>query len=800
MTGEWVLSRPPKLLERHRELAEIDACIAAAAAGQGAFLVLEGRAGMGKSALLAEVQRRAAAVGLATYSAVGSELEGGFAFGVVRQLFEPAIRNLRKADRARVFEGAAALAAVALGAAGETAASDPFAALHGLYWLAANLAARRPLLLSVDDAHWADAASLRWLAYLLNRLDGLPVLVATAMRPRQGSRDGEVLASITAQPPVRILSVGPLGEGSVATLVRATLGADPDPIFTAGCLRATAGNALGLTELLRELQAKGVEPTSISAADLEVRAPDAIARRVQRDLGLLGEDAKRLARAMAVIGDGTEFRLTARLAELEGDRAADAADDLLVADILASERPPRFAHPLLRAAVYDHLPAGLRQRLHRRASELLRSEGADPEAVAAHLLRCNAGRSAETIERLTAAAPLALRRGAPEAAVSYLRRAVVEDAGAPQRTVVLAELGRAEVASGDPAAIDHLRAALSGTTDRQSRAAILCDLAAAVMLQGNEGASRDLIRRALDEVRDCDEEAATRLQCFVMGFSSGDPRVESSADPRFSQPDIHYPSLWRLARSGGTNAELARATLAFLLSWCDGNREEALSCIGSGFGWNSLFNGRDLSFQGVVWSMCALLGIDDPRRAAGWCATVIRGATAEGYPLGVMTGLALKSLAELHLGQLAEAEADATAAMEISQYFPFYTPTASSVLAVILFERGRQHAGYKAIEEVSLAGSPGGGVEAAVRVVRGRLRHLRGWRERAVDDLREAGRLCELHRLRNQILYPWRASLALALAEDSIDEARSWRRRTSPTPAVPAPGGRSEPPFAHVLG
>ena len=95
---------------------------------------------------------------------------------------------------------------------------------------------------------------------------------------------------------------------------------------------------------------------------------------------------------------------------------------------------------------------GAAQGMHRRAAEILRSEGADPEAVAAHLLRCDAGSSAETIECLRAAAPLALRRGAPEAAVSYLRRALAEDAGAAQRTAVLAELGRAEVAAGDPMA------------------------------------------------------------------------------------------------------------------------------------------------------------------------------------------------------------------------------------------------------------------------------------------------------------------------------------------------------------
>ncbi|MBO0731089.1 MAG: AAA family ATPase, partial [Acidimicrobiaceae bacterium] len=400
MSSERVPSGSQALLDRDQELAEIDTLIDAAATEQGAFVVLEGRSGMGKSALLAEVRKRAAASGFTTCSALGSELEGEFAFGVIRQLFEPAIGALNKGERARVFEGAAALAEPVLGIGGEPMARDQFAALHGLYWLAANLSARTPVLLAVDDSHWADVASLRWLAYLLNRLEGLPIMAAVAARPVRSGPQGAVLAAILAHPAVRILPLRPLGEGSVAALVRITLDAEPHPVFTAACLQATAGNPLGVSELLRELRADGVAPSRAAAGGLDLRPPEAINRRVLRDLSRLGNEAGRLARALAVMGDGTRLPLVARLADLEVDRAAEVTDDLQSADLLTPERPPRFAHPLLRAAVYDHLPAGARQKLHRRAGQILGSEGAEPEAVAAHLLRCEADRSAETIECL----------------------------------------------------------------------------------------------------------------------------------------------------------------------------------------------------------------------------------------------------------------------------------------------------------------------------------------------------------------------------------------------------------------
>jgi DNA-binding CsgD family transcriptional regulator len=237
--------------------------------------------------------------------------------------------------------------------------------------------------------------------------------------------------------------------------------------------------------------------------------------------------------------------------------------------------------------------------------------------------------------------------------------------------------------------------------------------------------------------------------------------------------DIHYPRLRELARSGASCAELARATLAYLLSVHDGNREEALSWVGVGFSWNRLINGRDLDAVVMYRSMLALLGIDDSHRAAGWCESVIREATAGGYPVSLMQALHCKSRAELQSGQLAEAEADATAALGMSQhYFPFWSPRVSAILAAILFERGQQQTAYKVIEGVDLSGILGAGIEAATRQIRGRLRCARGWRERGVGDLRAAGRLCEFHGLQNPLIDPWQASLAAALAEHSPEEAR----------------------------
>ncbi|MDN5934405.1 MAG: AAA family ATPase, partial [Pseudonocardia sp.] len=134
------------LLEREDEIAALDAAVRSAAAGEARVLLLEGPAGIGKTRLLAEARRRAAAAGVRPLAARCGALEQAFPFGVVRQLFEPAL--VERAARERALAGAAVAAREVFDIVTEPdrEARDPsFAALHGLYWLTLNLAADGPL-------------------------------------------------------------------------------------------------------------------------------------------------------------------------------------------------------------------------------------------------------------------------------------------------------------------------------------------------------------------------------------------------------------------------------------------------------------------------------------------------------------------------------------------------------------------------------------------------------------------------------------------------------------------------------
>src|SRR5215468_10678189 len=150
------------LLERSAELKRIESALAEARAGRGRFLVIEGPAGIGKTALLAEARAAASQDGMRVLRARGTELERDFAFGVARQLFEPPLAEASQRERVDLLQGAAGVAAGLIGLPGAPPRDEPppsgidpsFAILHGLYWLCANLTAARPLCLVVDDAQW----------------------------------------------------------------------------------------------------------------------------------------------------------------------------------------------------------------------------------------------------------------------------------------------------------------------------------------------------------------------------------------------------------------------------------------------------------------------------------------------------------------------------------------------------------------------------------------------------------------------------------------------------------------------
>jgi DNA-binding CsgD family transcriptional regulator len=512
----------PELLDRDRELQAVDGLVAEAAEGEARLVLIEGAAGIGKTRLLSEARRRAEAAGMRALTARGSELEREFAFGVVRQLFEPVLG--RNGERELLLAGAAESAEAVFSApVGEDAGDTSFAALHGLYWLAVNLTAEAPLALVVDDLHWCDRASLRFLAYFSRRLEGLPVLAAASLRPAEPGVDPALMAELANDPAATTLRPGPLGEAAVAELVRERLGEGADDAFVAACAQASGGNPLILGELLRALESEGVAPDGAQVDVVRRLGPRAASRSVLLRLARLPQDAVAVARAAALLGDGTDLSAVASLAELDEERAGEATRDLARAEILRPEPPLGFVHPLIREAVLRDLGPGERELGHARAARMLAEREAPPEQVAAHILAMPRRGDAWAVKTLRLAARTALRSGGADSAVSYLRRALEEPPDAEHRRWVELDLGLAESLTSGPEAAGHLRAAYDGTDDPTQRGWIAMVLGQVLLFTGSGPEAGALVAEARAALPEGETDLALRLQALLISVDNFGP-------------------------------------------------------------------------------------------------------------------------------------------------------------------------------------------------------------------------------------------------------------------------------------
>ena len=194
----------------------------------------------------------------------GRELESGFSFGVVRQLFEPLLAGASAVEREALLAGAARRALIALedfrsqaGAVPLEAESEPpFAVMHGLYWLAVNASAAGPLLVAVDDLHWADQASLRFVLYLAERLAGLPVALALSWRVAETGDDADRLARLELAAVGGAVSLTALSQNGVRALLTREFGTAPAEQFATASHAVTGGNAFLLRELIRHARGR----------------------------------------------------------------------------------------------------------------------------------------------------------------------------------------------------------------------------------------------------------------------------------------------------------------------------------------------------------------------------------------------------------------------------------------------------------------------------------------------------------------------------------------------------------------
>jgi DNA-binding CsgD family transcriptional regulator len=755
------------LLERGKELARLDAVLGRVRRGRGRVMLVEGPAGIGKTRLLEETCERAHAGGTEVLCARGGEFERDYGLGVVRQLFERTL-TCASADRRRELLSGAAMLAEPVSARSPSAAGDtPETVLHGLYWLAANLADRAPLLLAIDDAHWVDGPSLRFLLYLARRIEATPVAVVTTIRTGQAGSEPELLRALRLEVRTPVLQPSALSLQAAGTLARAHLGRDISEGFARACHDATRGNPFLLIELLHQLRSSGDDRDPQTVVRLASnRAAASILQRIER----AGEGAAALARAISVLGEHGDLDVAAGIAGIRRFAADAVADALVDADVLEPQTraPPRFVHPLVRSAVYEAMSGSQRARLHARAASLLAGLRGGVEAAAVHLLRTEPAADEAAVELLRRAARTAIARGAPETAVEFLRRAEREPPADRLRPALLHELGTAAWRAGQADGVEALREAFRLSAAQPARARVGLDLANAIGVSSSTSSEAiAVLERALDGLGD--DELRAMIDARLAMIAGCLPAVRARLDARMRR--IHAATIPQ------TDTGLALlATLAADLALTGATTVEAVRLAERALDDGRLMR-RDIATEfdfamAAVWVLVHAGHLLMAKRHLDDAMTFVRG---RGSAFAGARIACVRALVSWLLGDLQAAESDAESALGVQAAWGIPHTISTAVIAAVRTERGDLQGAREVLATLDsdpaiLEVTP----SQVVREVRAALALAEGRPQEALAELSTYARWEQQAGLgRGVVPFAWRTPAALAhLQLGRVDDAR----------------------------
>src|SRR5690242_1299703 len=555
------------LIERDAELDVLHDAVNGLTQGTGRVVVIDGSAGLGKSALIDYAATIATRAGCTIRRAAPSSQERQFAFGVVRTLLETPLADAPEPERADLLDGAAAAAGALLldGVMPLDADATPIA--HSVFRLCSRLAQRRPVALLVDDAQWSDRQSLEVLSYLARRIDDLPVLIVVAVRSGDPRAATDQLSLLGGARSAFVLHPQPLSPRGAATLIRRHA-PDTSMAVCLDCHRSVEGNPWLLSELGRQVAEHGPCAVSDCTQDGAPVSADTV-DTVRRLLSELTPRDRAVAAAQSVIGDDAPAHTVAAVAGMEIEDLVTARESLTAAGIFGAEGE-RFAHPLVASAIKLGIVPAERERLHREAASALASLGAPALQVAAHMLHCRPHRDGRASALLQSAAEQAGQEGNPKGAAAYLERALSERAPGDARSPLLARLATVSFHAGVTNSRRRLRDALSEARDLAGRIDVLTRLAALGVARGDDAGVSDLLARlALEtepDARPAIEAATLDALLTIPGRHDERARLAASielndtTDPLIRRVVLAHRAL--LAAELGTPGADAAAALA----------------------------------------------------------------------------------------------------------------------------------------------------------------------------------------------------------------------------------------------
>ena len=380
---------------RSAEIDSLDRVLDELDQGASAAIELVGEPGIGKTRLLAELSARADDRGHLVLSGSASELERDLPFSVFVDALDEYLRGLQRSlfdaldddvrtELAHVFPSLTALAtehAVAL-------QHERYRSHRAVRELLEQLASAQPLVLLLDDLHWADSASVELVGALLRRPPAAPVVLVLAVRPRHvADRLSTALERAERGEALTRIELGALSPEEAREL----LGAAAEHADVSVLYEESGGNPFYLEQLARSLERAGDSAAVRDESSLAgIEVPSTVAAALTGELALLSDSARLTLEGAAVAGDPFEPELAAAAARLPEISVMEAIDELLQLDLLRPTDVPRrfrFRHPLVRRAVYEATAGGWRLGAHERCAEALEARGATASARAHHVER-----------------------------------------------------------------------------------------------------------------------------------------------------------------------------------------------------------------------------------------------------------------------------------------------------------------------------------------------------------------------------------------------------------------------------
>ena len=568
------------LVGRRRELEAFERTLDEVEAGAVRVLAVSGEAGIGKTRLLDALAGQADARGWLVFHGRGSQFESELPFGILLDACDDYLASLDAPALDRVAgEGIAELSTIfpSLRDAGSPpaalAADERHLAYRRVRDLLDGFAARQPVLLALDDVHWADDSSVELLAFLLRRPPPRRVAIALAHRRGQAAqRLSAAVERVAREGRVDLMELEVLSLDEAGGLLESVPDDQRERVYV-----QAGGNPFYIEQLARAATGHHVHGAGHGVALAGV--PAAVAASLAEELDALPGGARRMLEAAAVAGDPFESELAAAVAELPEAEALEGLDELLAHHVVRPGELPRrfhFRHPLLRQAVYEGISGGWRIGAHARAAATLGEWGQPPERRAHHVEQCAAVGDLEAID-LLGLAGRATAASAPASAAQWFEAALRLLPGGrgmiPARLELLVAYARALGAVGrlEPcreALLEVLELLPPDADADQVRVQLTVACAGVEHLLGRHDAARARVNEAVERIGDPGSEQGVTLTIeqavgafYAMDFDGMRERAHASltAARELDEPGLLATATALVCYAGAATADIEDA-------------------------------------------------------------------------------------------------------------------------------------------------------------------------------------------------------------------------------------------------